>query len=209
MKKIVIMIIVLHCLFAIVSVPYSMAAIYKYIDKDGIICFADDLQVIPERYRASAVIVGGESKEDTAKAQMPTAADSGREQSLSTAQERPQKSATHSLSYRLTVSGCVIFGSFLVFIIISNQAAVKKNKKLTSTVRNSLIGIIFLYLLTAHVKDVITIFGMAGNALDNVQQQSEEKGRKTAQAIKKLDGLFDGVQKTGEGKNQPNENNTE
>jgi hypothetical protein len=38
----------------------SFAAIYKYIDNNGIICFSNDLQSIPEQCRATAKIVSGD-----------------------------------------------------------------------------------------------------------------------------------------------------
>jgi hypothetical protein len=41
----------------------SFGAIYKYIDKNGIISFADDLQSIPAQSRATATIVSGEREE--------------------------------------------------------------------------------------------------------------------------------------------------
>ena len=202
MKKIVIMAVVIHCLFAIVFVSYSMAVIYKYVDKDGNLCFADDLQVIPKQYRAAALIVQEESKDEPAKARIPAAADSGREQSISTtAQDIPQKHAVLSFSDRLMISGCIIIGTILVIYILRNQAALKKNEKLTSIICNALIVITSLYLVIAHVKDAITVVGLAGNSLGNVQQQSAEKGRKAAQAIKKLDALFENAQKTEEGEN--------
>ncbi|HUL01475.1 MAG TPA: hypothetical protein VLX29_11585 [Nitrospirota bacterium] len=201
MKKIVLMAVVIHCLFAIVFVSYSMAVIYKYVDKDGNLCFADDLQVIPEQYRASALIVQGESKDEPAKARIPTAADSVREQSISTAQDIPQKHAALSFSYRLMISGCIIIGTILAIYILRNQAALKNNKKLTSIICNALIVITSLYLVIAHVKDAITVVGLAGNSLDNVLQQSAEKGRKAAQAMKKIDALFENAQKTEEGDN--------
>jgi hypothetical protein len=40
----------------------AFAAIYKYVDKNGMIYFADDLQSIPAQYRAAAKIVSGEAK---------------------------------------------------------------------------------------------------------------------------------------------------
>jgi hypothetical protein len=201
MKKIVIMAVVLHCLFAIVFVSNSMAVFYKYVDKDGNLCFADNLQVIPEQYRASALIVQEESKDEPAKAPTPAAAESARAQSISMAQESPQKHAALSFSYRLMVSGCIIIGSIVAFYIIRNQAALKRNEKLTSIIRNALIAIVSLYLVIAHAKDANTIVGMAGNALGNVQRQSAERGKKAARAMKALDALFDKAQKTEEEQN--------
>ena len=61
MKIRLILVIVLAMVLSATS--NSFAAIYKYIDNNGIICFADDLQSIPEQCRATAKIVSGEQEE--------------------------------------------------------------------------------------------------------------------------------------------------
>jgi hypothetical protein len=40
----------------------SFAAIYKFIDNNGIICFSNDFQSIPEQCRATAKIVSGDQE---------------------------------------------------------------------------------------------------------------------------------------------------
>ena len=42
------------------------------------------------------------------------------------------------------------------------------------------------------------MFGMAGKTIDTVQYQSAEKGKKAAEAIKKIDALVEEMQKTEE-----------
>jgi len=41
----------------LMSVRDAMAEIYRYLDDNGIICFADQQEVIPEKYRGRAVVV--------------------------------------------------------------------------------------------------------------------------------------------------------
>jgi hypothetical protein len=61
MRVRLIVIIGLVFLFGFLSAQQSSAAIYKYVDKDGLITLVDDLQSVPEEYRASAKIVSGEA----------------------------------------------------------------------------------------------------------------------------------------------------
>lgn len=198
MKKILIVFAVLHCLLGISFVNESEAAIYKYIDKDGIVSFADNLQSIPEKYRSTALIVDGESKDDEAKPSRPVTVDKAAEEPLPEEASKPQSQGPKPLSVRLTMSAVVSLGLLLIFIVVSNQTPLKENKKVLSILRTSLIGILSFYLLVAHVKDVMGLFGTAGKAIDDVQQRQAEKGKKAAQAMKKLDGLIQETQKLEE-----------
>lgn len=193
--------VILYCLPGLIVAPDVSAAIYKYVDKDGIVCFADDLQFIPAKYRSKAVIVDGEAKEEI-KESGPVVAYPRKEQSTEIAGERESR-PSRSLSFRLMVSTAVVLAMALVFIILMKQAFVTENKKVYSIIRASFIGILSLYLIIAHGRDVLTVFGMAGKAIDDAQQRSAEKGKKAAEAIKKLDALFEQAQKAQEASSQP------
>src|SRR3990170_8794848 len=45
------------------TVQDCFAATYKFVDKNGQVGFADDLQAVPEPYRATAVLIGGDANE--------------------------------------------------------------------------------------------------------------------------------------------------
>src|SRR5574337_1190268 len=193
MKKIFLIALFLYC---VPCLSASHAAVYKYVDKDGIVSFADDLQTVPQKYRASAVIVQGESKDEEAK--QPAAAVAAHENSSSvntadTAATR-EPETRRPLSSRLLISAAVTMAAGLIFIVISRQREIKGNKKLLSFIRNSMLAAVSLYLVVAHAGDLLTIFGFAGKAVDNARQQSAEKGKKAAQAVKQLDALFEQVQ---------------
>ena len=180
MKKTVIAFTLLLCLGGMVFVQDSKAAFFKYIDQNGIVCFADNLQVIPEQYRANAVIVETEREEEIkpkpakpAESNAPDAAATGLEEK-----------GPRPLSTRMMISGAIGLGALVIFVALSNLSELKENKKILSLVRGSLIGVVSLYLVFAHVKDVMTIFGMAGHAVEEAQHKSKEKGKKAAQAIK-------------------------
>jgi hypothetical protein len=193
MKKIAISFVLLLCLGGIVFVRDSEAAFYKYVNKDGVVCFADNLQVIPEQYRAKAVIVEGEAKNDGLKPAGPAAGKP--EAAPSAAEAKPGGGDQRPLSTRLMISGAVVVCALMFFLIISNLAEFKDDKKILSVIRGSLVGVVSVYIVFAHAKDVTTIFGAAGQAVQKAQHQSEEKGKKAARAVKSLDALFDEAQK--------------
>ena len=184
------------------------AAIYKYVDNNGVVGFADNLQAVPEQYRAHAVIVEGESTEDDAKPSVPVVAETSDAQPLpSESSATEQSNAPRPLSFRLMLSGLISLGGMLIFIVLSKQPGLKENQKIISHVRTALIGIVSLYLVIAHVKDVMTIFGMAGKAVEDVQQHSAEKGKKAAQAMKQLDALIQNAQQAQDASHTETENN--
>jgi hypothetical protein len=196
MKKISAAFALLLCLGGIFFIRVSDAAIYRYVDKDGVICFADNLQVIPEQCRTTAVIVDNEAKGDV-KPSKP-AVDNKADAALSAAEVKPENRGPRPLSIRLMISGAVGLSALLIFVVISKLPELKENKKVLSLIRASLIGIMSLYLIVAHVNDMMTIFGAAGRVVEDVQNQSAEKGKKAVQAIKSLDSLFEEAQRTQE-----------
>ncbi len=201
MRKYALLFAVLYCFLGPTFVGNCHAAIYKYVDKDGIVCFADDLQSVPEKYRSKAVIVEGEAKEDPEKLQTLAINNdnkAGEQAAANVSAETVQIRGPRPLSFRLMISAAVSLAGLLIFILLTKQAGLKENKKVHAIIRNSLISLVSLYLIIAHVKDVTTIFGMTGKAIDDVRQQSAEKGKRAAQAIKSIDALFEEAQKAQE-----------
>ncbi len=194
-KKIILLVLAFCCLSGLFLVTSSYAVIYKYTDNEGIVSFADDLQAVPEKYRTTAVIVEGESKEERAN-QGDSVGSAHPEQQPSAAETKQISDAKHPgpLSSRLMMSAGISVGAFLVFILISKQPELKENKKVLSFIRTGLIASVSLYLIVAHIRDVWTVFGLTGKTISEAQQQSAEKGKKAAQTIKQLDALFEQAQ---------------
>ncbi len=194
------------CLGGLFIAGTSEAAFYKYVDKNGVVCFADDLQVVPEQYRSQAVIVDAESKDDEVRPANPVLKKP--EAALDPSSDPWGSKRPRPLSIRLMISGAVGISAFLVFLIIKSLPDLKDNKKILSIVRGSLIGAVSVYLILAHVKDVKTVFGITGQTVEEVQQRSAEKGKKATQAIKSLDAAFEEAQKAQEsGAGEPREDN--
>jgi hypothetical protein len=147
MKKMILCAAVLCWLPGLFFVQDVSAAIYKYVDKDGIVCFADDLQAVPEKYRSLAIVVQGDAKDEAAKEQPPLVIQADREQAAT-----EPAAAVHNprpFSFRLMVSAAFAVGMTLVFMLLTKQAFVAENKKAHSLIRASFIAIVSLYLLIA------------------------------------------------------------
>jgi hypothetical protein len=175
-------------------VQESHAAFYKYMDKNGIECFSDNLQAVPEQYRSNCVIVESDGENDKTKIAVPAAGQVEVETALSPTEAKSEADHPRPLSTRLLISAAVSVSAFLIFILISRQPELKDNKKVLSVVRTVLTGIVSLYLIIAHGGDVRTVFGAAGRAVQEAQHHSAEKGKKAARAIKQMNAMFDDMQ---------------
>jgi len=193
MKKVTIMLVLFFCLGSVVFIRNSDAAYYKYTDKEGVVCFADNLQVIPEQYRATAVIVETEAREDELKPAGQAVRET--EPAPPAADTRQEGEGPRPLSTRLMISGAIGFGAFLIFVVINSRPELKENKKVLSLARGTLLAGVSLYIVFAHAGDVMTLFGAAGRTVEEAQRRSEEKGRKAARALKSLDAVFEEAQK--------------
>lgn len=181
MKKTILFLVVMQSILGMLIVCTADAAIYRYTDKEGMPWYVDNPSAIPEQYRASSVIIDGDSKLSPEK------------QSVTIANETPvippksEEVAVKPLSVRLLISLSVVAGIFLLYLFARNLPLLRGRNKALYILRSSLIGISSLFLIVTHAKDMMEVFYMAKQSVDEVQQQSEEKGKKAAQAIKTLD----------------------
>lgn len=184
---------------ALLFVRESSAAFYKYVDDKDVVSFADNLQSVPEKYRATAVVINDGTGDDEAKTTTKPVVNKAVEAPTATVASAPGKAAGKepaSFSSRLLISLGVVFSSLVIFFVISKRTDMRENKKFLSVMRSILITLVSIYLVYAHVGDVAGVFSMASHAVDDVKHHSEEKGKKAARAIKSLDTLFEEAQKT-------------
>jgi len=153
---------------------------------------------VPEQFRGTAIIVEGESNEE--EAVMPDTSPSvPAEAPAAGPAPQYQGKRTRPLSSRLMISAAVGLSAVLLFIIVvARQSGLHLDNKILSRFRAGLIALVSLYLVFAHARDVMIIFGFAGRAIEDVQQQSAEKGKKAVEAMKTIDALFEEAQKAGQ-----------
>ncbi len=181
------------CTAGLLPIENSFAAIYKFVDKGGLIHFADDLQSIPAEYRETAKIVSGQAPEKNPSDQdglavhpdpvMPQAA---RSQELEAGDEHLMRASSlaeaGSLGKRVLISSVVVISAVSLFIVLGILDT--DRKKLVSVLRVVLCWIVAVYLIFMHAKDATHIFSAMGNSIESLQKQSEEKGEKAASAVK-------------------------
>ncbi len=172
----------------------SFAAIYKYIDKNGIICFADDLQSIPEQCRATAKIVSGEQEEERKPAlqkQPETQAEAmpGNASSSDRGKVSIEGTVKSLYSSRLLISVVVVVSALFAFVILGILDA--DHKKAIRIVRAVILWGMSVYLIVAHAGDVVHMFRTLEGKVDTVHRESEEKGKKAAKAIKEMNAFME------------------
>lgn len=196
---------VLFTILGMMAVGDGLAATYKYVDKDGQIGFADDLQMVPEPYRATATLISGEAKE---KEGAPRPGASARSTGAGAAE--PVVPATQGrtsdetkttlpsvaekglpLSMRLAISIGIVIAAILVSVFLGKVTALYGHDRAIHILRVSLSWLVVIYLVAAHAKDVLIIFKTAGHGVQAVSDESAKKGEKAANAIKALDAMFE------------------
>jgi hypothetical protein len=183
---------------------YSLAAIYKYVDSDGMINFADDLQSVPAQYRTSARIVSGEAVEKRPETPLNQVQPGTGAQEAATAvtpavvaeKRQPDNppEASGSFGKRAFTTAFVLVSGVFAFIILGILET--DHKKAIAVVRVTVLWGVALYLIYAHAGDVSRVFSTMSGHIDSVQQQSEEKGKKAVKAAKSLNAIVEQVTST-------------
>ena len=191
---------VLFFILGITATSDCFAAIYKYIDKDGMIYFADDLQSIPEQYRAAAKIVSGdankEEKRPVNQHQQNILTETEKNGTMpADVQEKPliEIAGKKSFISRAVVSGIIVVSALFAFVIMGILD--RDHKKSVKIIRVVILWGVSVFLLYAHTGDVVTVFNSFGNKMERAQRQSEEKGKKAAKALNALNALVEKAEK--------------
>jgi hypothetical protein len=177
----------LLCIVGLISAQHS-SAIYKYLDKDGVLCFSSDLQSIPEQYRTSATIVNGNADQvhdrSTQGQPAPGQPVSNQDQSPVVAPDKSFAPENESFffNHRILLSAIIVVSAVFAFIILGILET--DHKKAVAIVRIVLLWAVVLYLLIAHAGDAMRMVQTVGGTIEDAKHQSEEKGKKAATAVK-------------------------
>ena len=82
--------------------------------------------------------------------------------------------------------------------VIDNLKALEEQRQVRSYVNKGAVMLFLVYLVFAHGRDALTVFRMAGKTVNDVQRESALKGQKAAEGIKKLDSMFEELQRAEE-----------
>ena len=169
------------------------AVIYKYVSEKGVPTFADDMQKIPEQYRAQAVIVTGGNDFDV-YAEQEKARLAAEERTRQEHQAAAPVRAEKPLNSRLIRSGIAV-GIFIALLFaVSHFDALRERAQVLFRVRTGLAVLLLVFLAFNHAWDVLGLFGKVGDALPNpvasIQEKSAERGKKAAEAYKTMDKIL-------------------
>jgi hypothetical protein len=167
----------------------SQAVIYKYVSEKGIPTFADDMQKIPEQYRAQAIIVTGGNDYDT-YAEQEKARLAAEERTRQEQQAAAPVKTEKPLSSRLIRSGIAVCMFMALLFIAAHFDVLREKAQLLFRVRIGLAVLLLVFLAFTHVRDVMGLFGKLGDTLPNpvasMQERSAERGKKAAEAYKAM-----------------------
>lgn len=171
----------------------SHAVINKYVSEKGVPTFADDMQKIPEQYRAQAVIVTGGNDFDV-YAEQEKARLAAEERSRQEHQAAAPVRAEKPLNSRLIRSGIAV-GIFIALLFaVSHFDALRERAQVLFRVRTGLAVLLLVFFAFNHAWDVLGLFGKVGDTLPNpvasIQEKSAERGKKAAEAYKTMDKIL-------------------
>ena len=172
----------------------SQAVIYKYVSEQGVPTFADDMQKIPEQYRAQAVIVTGGNDYD-AYAEQEKARRVAEERTRQEQQAAAPVKAEKPPSSRLIRSGIAV-GIFIALLFVTAHFdALREQEQVQFRVRTGLAVLFLAFLAFNHGRDVMGLFGKVGDTVTNpvasIQEKSAQRGKKAADAYKSMDKVLD------------------
>jgi hypothetical protein len=171
----------------------SEAVIYRFVNEKGVPTFADDLQKIPEQFRASAVMVSGAAADDAADAERARLADEARIRAEQ--QTAAPVQAEEPLYKRLVRSGIAIGVFVAMLFVLKNIHGLHEQAQLLFRIRGALILLLFVFLGFTHAKDIAVLFGKVGESVPSpiasIQEKSAERGKKAADAYKAIDRVLE------------------
>jgi hypothetical protein len=194
MKTKLLLMAVLFLIVALLITANCFAAIYKYLDKDGAVCFADDLQAVPEQYRQTVMIVSGEAKEIEKKVLSnknisPVQREARQGEAAPAVTRAPSVAVGTFFSKRALISALIVLCAIVAFVVL--KIIDRDHKKTMAIARMMILWGVSAYVIYAHAGDVLRVFTSIGEHIENAKQRSEEKGEKAAKAVKDLNSFLE------------------
>jgi len=185
----------------------AFADIYKYVNEKGEIGIADNLESVPEKYRATAVNTTALEELNKVQLQPQTQHQTLTGQPVQLVQPgtltTPPNIATipkalldgpayqTAFTTRLLMTAGVVLIWFVILFAINNTSEFKGREKVLPATRIALACIFLVYLVMIHGKDAVTLYTMATNKIEAVKEKQAQRGRKAGQAIKALNQLME------------------
>ncbi len=187
----------LYYVFIFLSAQDCYAAIYQYLDKNGLVTITNDLQSIPEQYRAGAKVVSDDIDQENHQSiqnQQAAGHPTGNYERVPVIAHDKATDTRDKKSFfnnRLLLTAIIVVSASFAFIILGIIDT--NHNKVVAVVRISLLWAVALYILIAHAGDTVRMIRKVGGTVDEVKHQSEERGKDTAKAIKAINKLMEHV----------------
>jgi hypothetical protein len=168
----------------------AFADIYQYVNEEGVISLVDNLESVPEKYRATAVNRTAVEEQNRLQSQAEQPVQPG---SMTLPPNALGEESAHQMTFftRLLMTAVVVIAWFGILVIIKKTDVLKGREKILPATRIALACIFLVYLVMIHGKDVAGLFTMAGNQIDAVKEKQAQRGKKAGQAIKALNKFMD------------------
>ncbi len=165
----------------------AFADIYQYVNEEGVISFVDNLESVPEKYRATAVNTTAVEKQDQIRSQTQP------QTNTAPSQVALREGPAHKMTFftRLLMTAVVVFAWLGILFAINKTGLFKGREKFLPATQVALGCLFLVYLVMVHGKDVAHLFTMAGNKIEAVQEKQAQRGKKAGQAIKALNKFMD------------------
>ena len=165
----------------------AFADIYQYVNEEGVISFVDNLESVPEKYRATAINTTAVEEQSRLQSRAEPQAN------IAPSQGAPVEEPARQMTFftRLLMTAVVVFAWFGILVAIKKTDVFKGREKILPATRIALACIFLVYVVMVHGKDVVNLFTMAGNKIEAVKEKQAQRGKKAGQAIKALNQFMD------------------
>ncbi len=173
----------------LMSVRVVAAEIYRYVDDNGVTCFADRQEAIPAKYRGRAVIVGKGPADTRAK----DSVEAGTKPTVSTQKKSHPvediKATVQALIKNRWVQLFAYFVGFIVaFVLIGKVSSLLNHKQVGSVIRILLVVGLLTYLVSLHTQEIVGLFASLKEEVLGVTHEVDEKNKATEDLLKNAPG---------------------
>jgi hypothetical protein len=200
---------------------HAFADIYKYVNESGETGIADNLESVPEKYRATAVnMTPAEDRNQAppltqmtqtlpqAQLEQPVRPDIMTLQpTIAALQEAPRPDPAHTMTFttRLLMTAGVVLAWLGILVAVKKTGDFKGRETILPATRIALACIFLVYLAMVHGKDMVTLYTIASNKIEAVHEKQAQRGKKAGQAIKALNKLMEEAGKQPPPPDQPDQ----
>jgi len=188
-----IMLFIAAILLNVIFIHESFAEVYKYVGKNGTVCFTDDLRSVPVEYREKAIIISEqvkkeESRQSAGRSEENKGTDStaGSIEKKEDAKENIKGVIKGFISSRVfkIIVGIICF--LFAFIIVGKISSSMGYRQIGTILRIGLTLLALLYIFNSYLQEVVNAFTTLKQDVLGVKKQAEEREQKVNKSVNEL-----------------------